>query len=110
VAGAAGVLAALALLAVLGWAGRRRLSFRWSPAGPGRIRELRPLLRQARATLPPLEAETARAWLGRLAQHRPDRAAQLERLAREADAAAYGRKPAATLKVLAREEARRWKG
>ena len=34
----------------------------------------------------------------------------LERLAREADAVAYGRKPAGTLKALAREEARQWKG
>jgi hypothetical protein len=107
---AAEALAALALLAVLGWSGRRRLSLRWSgPGGPGRIRELRPLLRKARAAVPPLEAETARAWLGRLARHSPHRAAELERLAREADAVAYGRKPAGTLKALARDEARRWK-
>jgi len=101
----------LAGLAVLGWSGRRRLSLRWSgPGGPGRIRELRPLLRRARAAVPPLEAETARAWLERLARHRPHRAAALERLAQEADAVAYGRKPAGTLKGLVREEARWWKG
>jgi len=77
-------------------------------SGPGRIRELRPLLRKARHALPPREAETARAWLGRLAILRPHRAAQLERLARAADAAAYGRQPAGALKALAREEARHW--
>jgi len=99
-------LAVLALLGGLGWFGRR-LPVR-ARSGPGRIRELRPLLRKARHALPPGEAETARAWLGRMAVLRPHRAAQLERLARAADAAAYGRRPAGTLKALAREEARRW--
>ncbi len=103
-------LAGLALLGGLGWFGSRRLPQRRPGGAPGRIRELRPLLRQARVALPPREAETARAWLGRLARLRPHRAAQLERLAREADAVAYGRKPAGTLKALAREEARQWKG
>jgi protein-glutamine gamma-glutamyltransferase len=103
---AAKVLAVLALLGGLGWFGRRLP--RRARGGPGRIRELRPLLRKARHALPPREAETARAWLGRLAALRPQRAAQLERLARAADAAAYGRQPAGTLKALAREEARHW--
>ena len=111
---AAKVLAGLALLAGLGWMGRHRLPLGWPGAGarrggPGRIRELRPLLRRTRATLPPHEAETARAWLRRLGSLRPHRAAQLERLAQEADAVAYGRKPPAVLKRLARAEARIWK-
>jgi hypothetical protein len=105
------VLASLALLALLGWYGRHHLPRRLPSArrGPGLIRELRPLLRKARRTLPPQEAETARAWLGRLAGLHPHRAAQLERLAAEADAAAYGRRASDTLKHLAREEARNWK-
>jgi hypothetical protein len=110
---AAKVLAVLALLAGLGWSGRR-LSLPWPPApgrsGAGRIRELRPLLRKARGTLSPLEAETARAWLDRLARNHPQRAAQLHRLAQAVDAAAYGRAPAGNLKALAREEAREWRG
>jgi hypothetical protein len=107
------ILAGLAILAALGWFGGRPLARRWGGAAPGpdpgRIRQLRPLLRKARGTLPPLHAETARAWLVRLARKHPHRAAQLERLAREADAVAYGRKPGGTLKALAREEARRWR-
>ena len=101
------LLAALALLAGLGWRARGR-PLRAGSA-PGRIRELRPLLRRTRGTVPPLPGETARAWLGRLAGQRPHRAAQLERLARAADAAAYGREPAGALKALAREEARHWR-
>jgi hypothetical protein len=104
---AARIAAALALLAGLGWFGRRRLPARPRP-GPGRIRELRPLLRKARGTLPPLEAETARAWLGRLAVQRPHRAAHLERLATLADASVYGGQPSERLKDLAKEEARNW--
>jgi len=99
-------LAGLALLGALGWFSRRLPSR--APIGPGRIRELRPLLRKARRALPPREAETARAWLTRLAALRPQRAEQLERLARAADAAAYGRQPSGDLRALAREEARNW--
>jgi transglutaminase-like putative cysteine protease len=79
------------------------------PGGPGRIRELDPLVRRARRLLPPREAETARSWLERLAQARPQRAAPLARLAREADTAAYGDRPSGRLKHLAREEAKAWK-
>ena len=108
-----GLLAGLALLGALAWFGLRRRPLLpgtlRARGGPGRIRELRPLVRRARRTLPPLEHETVRAWLGRMAGLRPHRAAQLERLAREADAAAYGRKPAGQLKALARDEARHWK-
>jgi transglutaminase-like putative cysteine protease len=104
----------IACAAVLGGlgalAGFRRRWFRPGArsAHPGGIRELRPLLRKARRTLPPLEGETARDWLGRMARMRPHRAEPLRRLAREADAVAYGGAAARTLKALAREEARRW--
>jgi hypothetical protein len=109
------VLFALVVLGLLAWFGRKRLAKVPLPfagprrAWPGRIRELDPLVRRARKVLPPGEAETARAWLGRLAGLRPQRAAQLEWLAREADAAAYGGKGSSELKVMAREEARAWK-
>jgi transglutaminase-like putative cysteine protease len=105
-------LAVLAALGLLGWFGRHGLPGRpaGAQAGPGRIRELRPLLRRVRATLPPGEAETARAWLGRLASLRPDRAGPLARLASESDAVAYGGKRGASLRALARAEARAWKG
>jgi len=104
-------LAGALVLAALLWSGLRRRPLRWPgrSAGPGGIRELRPLVRRARRILPPLEQETARMWLVRLGRLRPARAGQLERLAREADAAAYGRKPAASLRDLAREEARHWR-
>jgi hypothetical protein len=107
------VLGILGLLGALGWFGRGH-GRRWlalagaRKAGPGRIRELRPLVRKAGLILPPLPQETARAWLGRMASLRPQRAAQLASLAREADAAIYGRKPGAALKAMAREEARHW--
>lgn len=101
-------LAGLVLLGALGWFGRHLRPPR-ARGGPGRIRELRPLLRKAQGSLPPLEAETARAWLLRLAVMRPKRAAQLERLAQAVDAAAYGGRSASTLRALAREEARRWR-
>ena len=110
-----GVPVALATLALLALAvgSRRRNGTGWPWTGPsrepGRIPELDPLVRRARRLLPPGEAETARAWLGRLARLRPQRAAQLRRLAREADAAAYGGRPPETLRRLAREESRHWK-
>ena len=103
-------LVVLGGLAALAWFGRRSLPARWTRApAPGGIRELRPLVRKAGRNLPPLGGETARAWLVRLARLRPQRAAQLLELAREADAVAYGRRPSATLKAMAREEARRWR-
>ena len=102
-------LAVLAGLGTLAWFGRRSLpTLRSGAPGPRGIRELRPLLRKARHALPPLEGETAQAWLGRLARARPHRAEQLLRLAREADAVAYGGGAPATLKLLARAEARSW--
>jgi transglutaminase-like putative cysteine protease len=102
---------ALALLAALVWIGRRRLpAFPWpAPAGAGRIRALAPLLRASRRAIPPLAGETARTWLGRLAAQRPERAAALAELAREADAVAYGGRAPSALKALARAEARHWR-
>jgi len=107
------ILGIRAGLGALGWFGRGR-GRRWlalagaRKAGPGRIRELRPLVRKAGLILPPLPQETARAWLGRMASLRPQRAAQLASLARETDAATYGRRPGTALKAMAREEARHW--
>jgi len=101
----AALLAALA--ALIGYAGRSARAVRPGP-GPGGIRELRPLVRRTRQLAPPREAETARAWLDRLARLRPQRAAELERLARAVDASAYGHAPAGPLKRLARELARGW--
>lgn len=106
-------LAALALLAGAAWALRRGGPLPWprtAPDRPGRIRELDPLVRRARRILPPAEAETARAWLARLARARPQRAGDLRRLAREVDAVAYGGQSRRRLRDLARDEARHWKG
>jgi transglutaminase-like putative cysteine protease len=112
---AAAAGAALALLAGAAWLAWRRRGGRpgaWpfpGPEGPERIRELDPLVRRARRLLPPDEAETARAWLDRLARLRPHRAGELRRLAREVDAVAYGGRSRQRLRDLARDEARRWK-
>jgi hypothetical protein len=100
----------LALAVLLAWLGRIAAGKRWRRPGrtPGRLRELRALVRRARRTLPPQDGETVSGWLDRCARAHPERAAQLRQLAREADAVAYGGRPAAQLKALAAEEARRW--
>jgi transglutaminase-like putative cysteine protease len=77
--------------------------------GPGRLPQLRPLLRAAGREVPPRPGETARAWLERLGTLHPSRAAALEVLAREADAAAYGGRVPDTLGRLAKAEAKEWK-
>jgi len=104
-------LAAAGLLALLVRLGRAALPFLSSGAGrgPGRIPQLRPLLRAAAKEAPPLPGETARAWLKRLGGLRPARSAPMEALAREADAAAYGGKGSTALARMAREEAKAWK-
>jgi hypothetical protein len=107
-------LAALGLLgalAALAWLARAALPFLAAgPAGgPGRIPELRPLLRTAGRTAPPQGGETVRAWLARLALLRSDRATPLETLAREADAVAYGGKGHTALARMARAEAKAWR-
>jgi transglutaminase-like putative cysteine protease len=111
---AASAAAVLALLAGAAWIGFRSRGGpgTWrplAPDGPERVRELDPLVRRARRFLPPGEAETARAWLDRLARQRPHRAGDLRRLAREVDAAAYGGHSRKRLRDLARDEARHWK-
>ena len=102
--GAAGALA-LGLGLLFRFRGAR---FRTRPRNEGHLREMRPLVRRLRKAHPPAEGETARAWLARLAQARPDRAEALAALAREADEVAYGGKAPGTLGRLAREEARAW--
>lgn len=79
------------------------------PRPPEGLRELRPLLARTRALAPPFEGETLRAWLRRLAELRPERAAPLSTLADAAEAVAYGGVEGSALRSLAREEARAWK-
>jgi hypothetical protein len=98
------------VLGTLAWLGRR--GWPWpgrAPLAAGRIPELVPLLRTAGRREPPFTGETAGAWLARLAALRPDRAAAMAALGREADAAAYGGKGRTALGRLAREEAKHWR-
>lgn len=108
-------LAGAGALALLAWALRagarqRRPGPRPHLSEAGRIRELAPLVRKLHRVLPPLEGETARAWLGRLAQAQPARSAALAVLAEEADAVAYGLMGGSRLKALAKAERRAWQG
>ncbi len=97
----------LAALAWLLW--RTRARWRTAPEGPGRIRALAPLLARTRRFAAPRVGETARAWLLRLGELRPDRREALAALAEAVDAEAYsGNRGAAT--ALARAEARAWRG
>jgi transglutaminase-like putative cysteine protease len=83
----AGALCALLFLA---WKKRGRIKRLFPPRAPrGAIRVLRPLLKAAR--LPPMQGETLRAWLSRLAEARPDRREPLAHLAGLIEASAYGR-------------------
>lgn len=99
--------AALLLAAWVVWRGRGR--WRPGPDSPGRIRSLRPLLARLRRTLPPGRGETARAWLLRLGDLRPERLPALRELADAVDGEAYGNRggPAA---LLAKTEAEAWRG
>ncbi|MBI1753624.1 MAG: transglutaminase domain-containing protein [Acidobacteria bacterium] len=90
-----------------------RTRARWQPAptGPGLIRALRPLLAATCRSAPPLQGETARAWLQRLGGLRPERREALQTLADATDALAYG-SGADAAPALAKAEAaawRRWK-
>jgi hypothetical protein len=82
--------AALALL--LGLRFLLRNPPRWLPklGSPKGIPALAPLVRKAAKECPALPGETARAWLLRLAAARPALAPELERLAGQVDATAYG--------------------
>jgi transglutaminase-like putative cysteine protease len=104
--GAVAVLLAVAALWVL-WRTRQR----WRPSlpGPDRIRALRPLLSRLGRKLPPAAGETARAWLLRLGDHRPEREAALRALADAVDAEAYGGAPGGRAAALARAEAQAWR-
>jgi transglutaminase-like putative cysteine protease len=74
----------------------------------GTLPALRPLLRRAGKPLAPTPGDTARTWLLRLAEVHPDRRTALAELAEEADAVAYGGKPATRLKVMVKAEAEAW--
>jgi transglutaminase-like putative cysteine protease len=95
---------------IIAWAAWRTRGY-WQPApkGPGRIRALRPLVNAVRRRSPPRPGDTARTWLLRLADHRPERLAALQHLADAVDADAYGHGNT-TASVLARAEAVAWRG
>jgi hypothetical protein len=76
------------------------------PRGPRGILALKPLLRWTEGRFPPAPGETARAWLARLADARPELQGQLRELANETDAVGYGGQKDAHLKHLAKEMAR----
>ncbi len=97
-------------LLVLSWAAWRTQGYwRSTPAGPGRIRALRPLLIAVRRHSLPKAGDTARTWLLRLADQRPERLAALQQLADAVDTDAYGQgQPAAS--ILAKAEAASWRG
>ncbi|HJW43731.1 MAG TPA: transglutaminaseTgpA domain-containing protein [Geothrix sp.] len=87
---------------------RSRGLWRRPPPGPGRIRALRPLLARTRAYATPEPGATARTWLLALGALRPERRADLLRLADAVDAEAYGAgSPSAA--ALARAEAEAWR-
>lgn len=95
---------------LLAWALWRLRRFRLGPAtppSPHRLKPLRPLLRRTRKHLPPHTGETARTWLGRLAERYPEQAPLLARLADAADAVAYGRESETILRALVKEALRR---
>jgi len=102
-------VAAVGALGALAWAAWRFLPGRTARRLPGRIPELAPLLGAAGPGAAPLEGETARAWIERLAQLRPDRGPALSALAQEADAVAYGGKGRTALARMAQEEGRAWR-
>lgn len=101
---------ALALLAIrLAWRFRSH-GWRWSSATPGHLPELRPLVRRIGALAPPLPGETARGWLLRLANLRPERRESLSRLADLADQTAYGDAVGSELKPITQTETQAWRG
>ena len=97
-------------LAWLMWRTRARwmplLHFRRTSKG---LVPLKPLLKRAGPELEPGEGETARQWLSRLAQARPERKSHLERLSTLVDQVAYGGAAEGLLRTQVREEARHWK-
>lgn len=100
----------LALVAVTWAVWRTRRLWHRAPAGPDRVRALRPLLARTRRVAAPMAGETARAWLLRLQARRPERGEALTRLANAVDAEAYGGAPKGLAATLARAEAAAWRG
>jgi hypothetical protein len=95
---------------VTAWvAWRTRGYWRPVPAGPGRIRALRPLLARVHRITPPKAGDTARTWLMRLGDLRPERLASLLQLADAVDSDAYGQGSDAA-SPLAKTEAAAWRG
>ena len=95
------------VLAWILWRGRNH--WRPTPAGPGHIRALRPLLARTRGMAPVEPGDTARGWLMRLAHLRPERRVALQGLADIVDSETYGPgNPAAS--ALAKAEAAAWRG
>jgi len=103
-----GLVAALGLLALAWTVWRTHPLWRPVPAGPGRIRALAPLLARTRRVAPPRPGDTARVWLLRLGELRPERAAALAALAEAVEAETYGGTGQAA--AQARAEARAWRG
>ena len=97
----------LAALAWLLW--RTRPLWRPVPEGPGRIRALAPLLARTRRFAAPQAGETARTWLLRLGELRPDRREALAALADAVDVEGYGRGNGAAA-AQAKAEAHAWRG
>jgi len=85
----------------------RKRQFPSAKGGPQGIAALKPLLRKTRRQYPPESGETARTWILRLTLARPDLKPQLDELAEETDAVAYGGREDARLKPMARQIARR---
>jgi len=77
-----------------------------SPAPPSAIKALRPLLRASR--IPPMQGETLRRWITRLADARPDRKEALLALASQAEGSAYGHSEEDISKP-AKAEAKEWR-
>ncbi len=102
------LLGALGLAALAWTLWRTRSRWRPRPAGPGRIRALAPLLARTRRLAAPHSGETARAWLLRLGELRPDRRDPLTALADAVDAEAYGGTGQAA--AQAKAEAQAWRG
>jgi transglutaminase-like putative cysteine protease len=96
-------------LSILVWSmWRSRAQWRPASAGPHRIRSLRPLLSCTRRTAPPLLGDSARTWLLRLGDLRPERLEALSRLADAVDTEAYGPGNTAA-STLAKAEAANWR-
>lgn len=99
----------LGLLALAWTAWRTQGLWRTLPPGPGNIRALRPLLARTRSAAPPKAGETARAWLLRLGELRPERIEALAKLSDAVDAQAYGNRDTQA-SGLGKAEADVWRG